>query len=80
MQVLVVATPQHPVPTSEMPGIIEGATDWWSRHEDEFDLFGTSPGGGGFAFSSDEVRPSVAGDTGFTQLREAMAAQAAPHQ
>lgn len=100
MQVLVVATPQHPIPPSEMPGIIEGATDWWTRHREEFDVFGTFPGGGGFGvlevedaerinqlmlempfspFSSYEVRPFVAGDTGFTQLREAMAAQAAQH-
>jgi hypothetical protein len=101
MQVLVVAMPQHPIPPSEMPGIIEGANDWYARHKDEFDLFGTFPGGGGFGvidvddaarinqlmlempfspFSHYEVRPFLPGDTGFAQLREAMAAQAASQQ
>ena len=48
MHVLVVATPQHPIPPSEMPGIVEGAADWFERHKDELEAFGLFPGGGGF--------------------------------
>jgi hypothetical protein len=48
MQVLVVATPEHPIPPGELPAIVEGALEWHGRHKDEFQLFGTFPGGGGF--------------------------------
>jgi hypothetical protein len=98
MHVLVVATPQHPIPPSEMPGIVGGATDWYERHKDEFEVFGLFPGGGGFGvvevddaarinqlmleqpfspYSRYEVHPFSPGGTGFAQLREALAAQAA---
>jgi hypothetical protein len=98
MHVLVVSLPQHPIPPSELPGIVDGAMDWHSRHKDEFEVFGLFPGGGGFGvlevddaarinqlmlempfsqYSRYEVRPFTPGAVGFTQLREAMAAQAA---
>ena len=48
MQVLVVATPKHAIPPSELPGMVEGATDWYERHRDRIQAFGLFPGGGGF--------------------------------
>ena len=48
MQVLVVATPKHPIAPAELPGLVEGATDWYERHKDEIQAFGLFPGGGGF--------------------------------
>jgi hypothetical protein len=48
MHVLVVATPRHPIPPADLPGVVEGALDWHERHKDELEAFGTFPGGGGF--------------------------------
>jgi hypothetical protein len=48
MHVLVVATPQHPIPPTELPGMVDAATDWHERHKDELQAFGLFPGGGGF--------------------------------
>ena len=49
MNVLVVATPKHPVPPDQLGPMIDGALAWYERYQDRFDAFGNFPGGGGFA-------------------------------
>jgi|SRR5690242_18929134 hypothetical protein len=49
MRVLVVAKPRAMVPPELLPGLIERALQWYERYQDRFEVFGTFPGGGGFA-------------------------------
>ena len=49
MRVLVVAKPRATVPPEQIPGLIEGALQWYERYQDRFEVFGSFPGGGGFA-------------------------------
>jgi hypothetical protein len=51
MHVLVVATPQHPIPPAELPGLVEGAAAWAERHKEDLTAFGLFPGGGGFGIA-----------------------------
>ena len=48
MHVLVVATPKHAIPPAELPGLVDGASDWYERHKGAISAFGLFPGGGGF--------------------------------
>jgi hypothetical protein len=49
MRVLVVAKPRATVPPEQIAGLIEGAMHWHERYHDRFEVFGSFPGGGGFA-------------------------------
>ena len=49
MNVLVVATPKHPVPPDQLGPMIDGAMEWYERYQNRFQAFGNFPGGGGFA-------------------------------
>ncbi len=49
MNVLVVATPKHPIPPELLGGMVDGALAWYERYKDRFQAFGNFPSGGGFA-------------------------------
>jgi len=49
MKALVVGTPKFPVPPDQLPGMIDGALAWHERYKDHIEIFGSFPGGGGFA-------------------------------
>jgi hypothetical protein len=49
MNVLVVATPRHPVPPEQLGPMVDGALAWYDRYKDRLQAFGNFPGGGGFA-------------------------------
>jgi hypothetical protein len=94
VNVLIVATPKHPIPPDQLGPMVDGALAWYDRNQGRFQAFGTFPNGGGFAvldvdsaetvsqlmlempfsFVSDvTIRPFVPGDTGFRQLKDALA-------
>jgi hypothetical protein len=49
MRILIVATPRFEIPPERLPSMIDAAVEWHNRYRDRFDVFGTFPGGGGFA-------------------------------
>jgi hypothetical protein len=49
VNVLVVATPKHPIPPELLGGMVDGALAWYERYKDRFQAFGNFPSGGGFA-------------------------------
>jgi hypothetical protein len=49
MRVLVVAKPRGTVPPDQLPGLLDRAQQWYERYQDRFEVFGSFPGGGGFA-------------------------------
>jgi hypothetical protein len=51
MRFLVVATPKMPPPPDMLPAMIDGAEEWYDRHRDKLEAFGTFPGGGGFGLA-----------------------------
>ena len=54
MDFLVVVRPRGSLPVEQISGMLEGAREWYQRHQNSFRAFGTFPGGGGFAVVSVE--------------------------
>lgn len=48
MDVLVVATPRHPIAPEQMSAMVDAALAWYGRYQDRLRAFGTFPSGGGF--------------------------------
>ena len=48
MRVLVVGTPQFPIPPEQLPAMADAALAWFQRYQDQLEVFGNFPGGGGF--------------------------------
>jgi len=49
MKALVIGRPKFQVPPDMAPMLTQGALDWYERYKDQFEVFGTFLGGGGFA-------------------------------
>jgi hypothetical protein len=48
MRALVIGTPKFQIPPDQLPSIVEASIAWHDRHQDQLEVFGTFPGGGGF--------------------------------
>ncbi len=48
MRVLVVGTPQFPIPPDQLLAMADAGLAWFQRYQDQLEAFGNFPGGGGF--------------------------------
>ena len=48
MRVLVVGTPQFPIPPDQLSAMADAGIAWYQRYQEQLETFGNFPGGGGF--------------------------------